>query len=1239
MVMAEDNDPVIDEIDEDDGDGDDLVDIEAEGEDQDMKPLAEENVCIDTAEPMEVEEEEPPPEDTPILLSESSQAKLDAPRRSVLFASASSHSFLTATATAAEVVGAKPLEAPAVLSGSAPAAAISVYSWGPGSAGSLHDDASDRTWDTARVSAASRLGRVEHVLSVSTSGSHSAVATPSGLLTCGLNDKGQVDPLCSASATTKGVVVNNSIPRPTLLESINVPVVQVSCGADHTAAVTSTGVVLTWGSNEYGQLGHPNRSSSLSLMSVAPSSSSSSGTTMIRPRDTFVRPQAMALSRKRAYSVACGDGFTVVLTTRMEVLCCGVQSIAGYETPARRLSFSMLSPGGATTAPAAAAGIPGSAASHHHPLPSTLPELECLPIVAIAAGRHHAAAVTAHGSVLAWGENTRGCCGRASPKVLHIPVPIRIPRLPGQEERTGCSSSGGGETDAGGGENPFPSDDSAVVHVACGDEHTVLLTRSGRALVCGSNEEGQLGVARDSDAVWYHVIPLTFGRKIVDARAGRAHTLLLDDEGDLWVLGDGNPTPKRLLHGEPVVAIAAGGSHSIAIASRPWPPIPPSAGMNREFSNLVAGSTRLDGPESIEELVRLVENAADPDDGGTGVESRDLAKRAEELMKTPAVLNSLFFEPRDLEDLFRKLISLRRLEDRQAMARAVEAGMKYALDAIKADNVRLICPESMRFLLLYMQCPLFVDCDVSEISFDVRSDVMIAICEVILGLSFEGYKAFISLVSMCYTRETFTKFLIRPLLRQLEKGLGAKAGPAERVVPLATGVLSWLHSASERAGGIARPEDFYSTAVNEMDSKDAFIDLYRWKKSSKVQRSKNFFLCAHPFLFSPESKRNLLQIENQMEMFNTATQDGVTYNVAEGIFEFDPYWVLEVEREQLLPQTLRKIADAKAKDLRKKLRIVFKGEEGVDAGGVTREFFQLISTQLFDVSSGLWLAPDQLEDEHITWFNPDCFWNDEGYYLVGILVGLAVYNNVLLDVNFPLAVYRKLLGLPLGIEDLPDRSVQKSLQELLDYEREDVEDVFCLNFAVDWVDLGRKRTVELKPGGLSIPVTADNKDDYVRLYVKWLLEESIHAQYDAFERGFMKIMQNSTLEFLSPEELELLVVGTRDLDFNALEANTEYEGGYDRNSEVIKHFWKFVKSSDSETQLKLLRFVTGSSKAPIGGLGKLSFKIQRAGPDSQQLPTSHTCFNTLLLNEYDSYDKLAAQLDRAIDECEGFGLQ
>ena len=90
----------------------------------------------------------------------------------------------------------------------------------------------------------------------------------------------------------------------------------------------------------------------------------------------------------------------------------------------------------------------------------------------------------------------------------------------------------------------------------------------------------------------------------------------------------------------------------------------------------------------------------------------------------------------------------------------------------------------------------------------------------------------------------------------------------------------------------------------------------------------------------------------------------------------------------------------------------------------------------------------------------------------------------------------------------------------------------------------------------------------------------------------------------------------------------------------MKNFWKFVSESTPETQLQLLKFATGSSRAPIGGLAELKFKIQRNGGDSLQLPTSHTCFNTLLLPDYgDNYDKLAERLGRAVLECEGFGLQ
>jgi len=463
-----------------------------------------------------------------------------------------------------------------------------------------------------------------------------------------------------------------------------------------------------------------------------------------------------------------------------------------------------------------------------------------------------------------------------------------------------------------------------------------------------------------------------------------------------------------------------------------------------------------------------------------------------------------------------------------------------------------------------------------------------------------------------------------------------------RAVPLIEAVLRWLYDASEQMKGLAKPEDFYCVAFDDYPIKELFEDLYMMKNMPKP--GSHFYLSANPFLFTPNTKRNLLQIESEYVMLNAALKDQdieAFDNLSSGEeLSFDPFFMLEVEREHILDDTFDAIKETDASELRKKLRVAFKDEEGLDAGGVAKEFFQLVSEELFDVSSGMWT--DRFGSD-TTWFNSDCTWNQEGFELAGVLVGLALYNSVLLDVRFPMAVYRKLLGLPLGLEDMVDEELRKGLSQLLEYDdegRNDVEDIFCLNFEVNWSVLGEEKVIELKPGGSDIPVTRDNREEYVLLYVKWLLVDSVQHQWDAFETGVHRIMDASRLDLFRPEELKLLVVGTPEFDFYALEEHTSYEGGFDKNSEVVVNLWRFLQSADREAQLKFLKFATGSSMAPIGGLGALEFKVQRAGPDSQQLPTSHTCFNTLLLPDYGSdYEKLSERLGRAILECEGFGLQ
>lgn len=68
-----------------------------------------------------------------------------------------------------------------------------------------------------------------------------------------------------------------------------------------------------------------------------------------------------------------------------------------------------------------------------------------------------------------------------------------------------------------------------------------------------------------------------------------------------------------------------------------------------------------------------------------------------------------------------------------------------------------------------------------------------------------------------------------------------------------------------------------------------------------------------------------------------------------------------------------------------------------------------------------------------------------------------------------------------------------------------------------------------------------------------------------------------------------------------------------------------------EEKKRLLFFTTGSDRIPVGGLGKLQFIIAKNGGDSDRLPTSHTCYNVLLLSAYSSKEKLADRLATALN--------
>jgi len=450
-------------------------------------------------------------------------------------------------------------------------------------------------------------------------------------------------------------------------------------------------------------------------------------------------------------------------------------------------------------------------------------------------------------------------------------------------------------------------------------------------------------------------------------------------------------------------------------------------------------------------------------------------------------------------------------------------------------------------------------------------------------------------------------------------------------------------------------EQFANAAVSALSVESLLHDLGTWKalkEENKNNINKNVFaFCRFPFLLSAEAKQRLLHGEAALGQQQAAQRDLMRQMFSGG--PVSPFLVLRVDRARLLESTLAQIGVCDAMMLKKQLKVSFVGEEGVDEGGVKKEFFQLLCAQLFDFTYGMFRSTESGRE---VWFSPShgpSFGSDDSqeYQLVGVLVGLAIYNSVLLDLHFPLVAYKKLLGLPVGFADLKelDAEMGEGLRKLLEWEEEGgreggcgggkVEDVFGLCFEVDWMEFGEVRRHELIEGGREIEVTAANRRDYVRLYVEWVLDGSIRKSFMDFKSGFDKVMGGSSISLLKPEELMLLVCGTPHMNLRELEAVARYEGGYDKSSNVIQWFWAVVHEMDLTSQRQLLMFVTGSAKAPIGGLGKLSLLIQRAGPESDHLPTAHTCFNVLLMPEYGSKEKLKERLMKAISECRGFGLQ
>lgn len=354
-----------------------------------------------------------------------------------------------------------------------------------------------------------------------------------------------------------------------------------------------------------------------------------------------------------------------------------------------------------------------------------------------------------------------------------------------------------------------------------------------------------------------------------------------------------------------------------------------------------------------------------------------------------------------------------------------------------------------------------------------------------------------------------------------------------------------------------------------------------------------------------------------------------------------PLFLLYIRREHIINDAILQLSATPPSHFLKPLKVIFIGEEGVDAGGLKREFFSMITEKVLSPEYGMF---EHLQNGRVVWFSRNSMDTDKEFWLVGVLLGLAVYNDVLLSLRFPRVLYRKLQSQVLDLDDLAELEPEmaKALADMLTWPESDKEGFKAafdsMDFTIDYDYFGEKRNAELVPGGRNIPLIWERRFEYVEAYCDYQLTVAVAPMFEAFREGFM-LFQTRLLLTLSAEELETLICGRPDFNFEELRAGATYEG-YKADEPYIKEFWDALLSWDEDKKRQFLRFSTGSDNVPVGGLKELHLKIQLNGVDpTDRLPTAYTCFNVLLLPRYESKEKMLRLLLLAIQNAQGFGLK
>lgn len=339
--------------------------------------------------------------------------------------------------------------------------------------------------------------------------------------------------------------------------------------------------------------------------------------------------------------------------------------------------------------------------------------------------------------------------------------------------------------------------------------------------------------------------------------------------------------------------------------------------------------------------------------------------------------------------------------------------------------------------------------------------------------------------------------------------------------------------------------------------------------------------------------------------------------------------VMDLHREFVVEESMKALLSIQnTNDLHKWLRIQFVGEPGIDAGGLEREWFDLIARGLMHPSRGLFVnglseslggsyhinpLSGQLNPDHLSYFR-----------FAGRVFGKAIMEQQPIPATLSLPIRKQMLGLPITFSDLEfvDADLHRNLLFL---QSTTGVEALSLDFTVTYeapLTVGPppttsssssssnasasgkggvappkttttttlKQVYELIPNGENTIVTDENKEQYLILRLRHRMLDSVRPQLEQLLKGLYEVLPPDLLSVFDYQELELLLCGIPDIDVADWMRHTEYLAEYHHHGarhKVIRWFWLAVEAMSAEERIRLLQFTTGCSRVPAQGFKAL----------------------------------------------------